>query len=307
MDPLTHALTGGLVSQSLGQDRKRFWIYCFLGDAPDLDVFFEKLGGWAYFIKHRGFLHSLTGVIPQALLYAVIFSRLDKAPFRKKIGWYSLVLLLHVMSDFLTRHGAPLFLPFTARNFRGDLVPAVTVVMLIVMIIAFISQMIKKFPMRMPPKAVWIAWALYLLVCWSGKTYAMNQLDPKAGHLTLVPSNLNIFQWISVEEDSRANVYQVHVVYFNNGRIVEDPKGTVPMPPHDPIVEASKASAYVKSLFIEDRWPTARTQKTTDGWQVDWGTLLFSTRGAVRGKVRVHLDAQLNIIKSEHLFTFWNS
>jgi hypothetical protein len=65
-------------------------------------------------------------------------------------------------------------------------------------------------------------------------------------------------------------------------------------------------SADVKAFLASNRWPVARVQTVPDGWNVEWGNLLFSTRGMVRAKVRVHVAANGEVLAAERIFGFWN-
>jgi hypothetical protein len=67
------------------------------------------------------------------------------------------------------------------------------------------------------------------------------------------------------------------------------------------------ASSEVQRFLTETRWPMARVSKLNDGWVVDWGQLLFSTRGSVRGKIQVILNKEGNIISEKKIFGFWNA
>src|SRR4051812_38611963 len=121
MDPLTHCLVGGMAAKTGGTSKRRFWIMCFLGSAPDLDVFFNGLGSWAWIIQHRGITHSLLGIVLQSLFYAWVFARWDQGPYRERAIHYSLPIGAHILCDYLTAFGVPLFSPFIFKEYSADL------------------------------------------------------------------------------------------------------------------------------------------------------------------------------------------
>jgi len=61
MDPLSHALMGGLAAKTLDVPQRRFWVMVGLSGIMDLDVVANYLGSWASLFQHRGMTHSLLG------------------------------------------------------------------------------------------------------------------------------------------------------------------------------------------------------------------------------------------------------
>jgi hypothetical protein len=100
MDPITHSLVGGLAAKTVGTTKRRFWVMMFLGTAPDLDVLFNGLGSWAFWLQHRGISHSILGIVVQTLLYAWIFQKWDVGSYRQRAWHYFLPLFLHSFCGF---------------------------------------------------------------------------------------------------------------------------------------------------------------------------------------------------------------
>jgi membrane-bound metal-dependent hydrolase YbcI (DUF457 family) len=296
MDPITHALAGGLVARSTSPSWKRFWIFCFLGEAPDLDVFLGHLGPWAFILQHRGLTHSVFGVLGQAIFYVLLFSRLDREDsFSKKCGLYCLPLFLHIFFDYLTSYGVPLFSPFTLRNFQADIVTSVNIIPVLFMGFGFLQHT--------RPQRLWMIWIFYIALSFSGRIYA-KKLVPGGGDVTTVPTLYNPLLYNGVKTDVGQRYYYCYEVNVLTRHVKE--KYIVPMPPDNFIITASLGSNDVKSFFIENRWPVVRLTKTAVGWDVDWGSILFSTRGLVRGKVRVSVSEDGRILDSYRMFIFWS-
>src|SRR4051794_30138701 len=101
MDPLTHALVGGMVAKTTGGPRRRFWILMLLGEVPDLDILAAPLGPWAFWLQHRGISHSLIGFVVEALFFAWAFRKWDPGAYWHRAALYSLPLFLHGFCDYL--------------------------------------------------------------------------------------------------------------------------------------------------------------------------------------------------------------
>src|SRR5690242_4025631 len=117
MDPLSHALIGGLTAKTAGTSKRRFWLMALIAMAPDLDIFASHLGSWAANFQHRGLTHSFVGVAVMSVLFSLILGRWDEGPFAQRASHYSLSMLSHLASDAITNFGVPLLAPFTYRGF----------------------------------------------------------------------------------------------------------------------------------------------------------------------------------------------
>ncbi len=306
VDPLTHSLVGGLVAKTAGGSRKRFWILAFLGDAPDLDVIAAPLGSWAFWIQHRGITHSLFGFVLQALFYAGVFKKWDPGIYWKRVALYSVPLFLHGFCDYLTSYGVPLLSPFTFRDFSADVTPAITIIPIIFMLMGLVPLMRADRAGWRATRSMWGAWAIYILFSFGGQAYAGHLMQPYSNgdRMTVVAGLINPFGWTAVEQRAQCCRYvatRINVLTrkIRPGLTLE--AGTDDMPILD-----SLGSTMVHEFIADSRWPVARATPLGSGWNVDWGKVIFSSRGIVRGQVRVQLGLDGKIIKQEHVFTFWN-
>lgn len=148
MDNLTHSVAGlalgELVERSLPPEsdalrartrRKLLLFTCWAAsNFPDLDLLLTPLSPrpLGYLLHHRGYTHTLVGVLPQAalllaltwLLWPGARRLLRDSPTARAatIGVALLGLLLHVAMDYLNVYGVHPFHPFNSGWMYGDMV-----------------------------------------------------------------------------------------------------------------------------------------------------------------------------------------
>jgi inner membrane protein len=121
MDPLAHTLAGTLLGKSHPSKAKGLVLACVLGAvAPDIDIVLTLWGRDFYITEHRGFTHSLLGLLPVSLLsawVAYLFVRQfkDRASFQALLGMAGLGVVSHDLLDWCTSWGTMLFWPNRTR------------------------------------------------------------------------------------------------------------------------------------------------------------------------------------------------
>lgn len=91
---------------------------------PDIDEPNSYIGRRTYIISklfkfvfgHRGFTHSLAGMIFFTVILGVITSVYFNLPYSVPL-FFGLGYLSHLLGDLLTSHGIPLFSPFMSRRY----------------------------------------------------------------------------------------------------------------------------------------------------------------------------------------------
>lgn len=275
----------------------------FLGEAPDLDVFFGGFGPGAFWLQHRGITHSFFGVAIQAVLFFWIFSRWDKGPRLERLWHYAIPLFLHVCCDYLTSYGIPLLSPFNFKEFSGDFVPAITLVPLVFMLLGLGYLHRNKKEGWVASRPIWAAWGLYLLLSLSGKAYAFHLAQPLEGKVTVVSGLMNPASWTAVAQDGACCRYRAHRINTlfgkkKTGIVVDTDKD-------DSVIRASLQSPGIRRFVETTRWPVARKIAHQADWKVEWGKMLFSSRGMVRGQWSVDVDAQGHVSNETRIFNFW--
>lgn len=132
MDNLTHTLCGAALAKTrLGSASRLAPVTLVVGaNLPDVDLVARLAGKTAYLVHHRGFSHSLPGVLLLALALAAgmrwIEARCCGASARRE--WRGHLapalagLLSHPLLDLLNNYGIRPWLPFSERRYFGDLV-----------------------------------------------------------------------------------------------------------------------------------------------------------------------------------------
>lgn len=145
MDNITHTLAGLLVGESISRlapgarsalepaRRRRLLLGLSVAasNLPDADVLYTVAAGkLAYLSQHRGYTHTLAGVLAAAILLLVFVElwmrrgrvRLTRADQQSILLAVAVSLLLHLALDFTNNYGVHPFWPVDDRWFYGDAV-----------------------------------------------------------------------------------------------------------------------------------------------------------------------------------------
>lgn len=129
MDTITHVLAGSLLSTALfvnaksGVRDKAASYSLIIGSVfPDSDFVFTIFSDVAALKYHRGFTHSLVGVLFFSLLWAFLFSYFSSYKNRHKLFLpFAGGMLLHILMDVATPYGTMIFSPFSQVRVALDL------------------------------------------------------------------------------------------------------------------------------------------------------------------------------------------
>ncbi len=303
MDPLSHCLVGAICAKTVGASRRRFWAMTILGGLPDIDILGGSLGFSAEILQHRSATHSLVGAVALSLLFSWGLRRWDKDAFRTRFFQYSLPVALHLFCDLLTSFGIPLLMPFNDRMFSLDLVGSVNLFPIVVMGAVLFWSFYRGSGGWRATRWAWATWALYLALMLTGKAYAGRIAGSYGSEMTALPTHYNPFRWRAVAVDNTRHAYRCYDVNLLKGRSVS--KGLLAMPNGDFPVRASLQSKLVHNFLENNRWPMVRIIKETNGFRVEWGTLMYSSLGAVRGKVMVAIGFDGKILRETRVVDFW--
>lgn len=304
MDPLTHSLIGAVSAKGVKASPRRFWIMTWLGMVPDLDVLLNGFGGWAVLLQHRGITHSFVGLFLQAIFYSFLFKKYDKGPFGERALQYSIPMALHIFCDYLTSYGVPLFSPFSLANFSWDLAGSLNFFPVALTLLALFWLHKKKLHGWRAVTPVWAIWALYFVVVASGRSYAAHLTCAPSSMVTAIPSLSSPLSWRAVAVDAKNHDYRHYNVDIWSGSVTF--LGRSPQPNNDFSVQKSLNSPLVQEFMKNNRWPTVRVKGTPTGWRVEWGSIIYSVRGMVRGKVAVDVDKDGHITNEQPIVSFWD-
>ncbi len=121
MDDLTHALAGTLMARTHPSKKRGLVLACVFGSLiPDIDIVLTFWGKNFFITEHRGFTHSLWGLLPMSFLAAGaawLWARKkeDGASFRLLWAMALLGVLSHILLDWCTSWGTMIFWPDRAR------------------------------------------------------------------------------------------------------------------------------------------------------------------------------------------------
>jgi inner membrane protein len=158
MDPLTHFMTGAVLSRT-GFNRKAAYATAAMTIAagfPDIDVLWAIKGPVAAFEHHRGFTHTFLGVPFEAAVITAAFwlfylwrVKRDKplkqpAPIHwPRLYFFVLIALLsHILLDYTNNYGVRPFSPFNPRWYSASIVFIVEPVITFLLISALVAPIL---------------------------------------------------------------------------------------------------------------------------------------------------------------------
>jgi membrane-bound metal-dependent hydrolase YbcI (DUF457 family) len=304
MDPITHSLIGAVSAKGVKAPKRRFLIMTLMGMAPDIDVVMNVFGSWAVLFQHRGITHSLLGLAIQAIFYGYVFGKWDSGRFDQRVFHYSLPLGLHLFSDYLTSYGVPLLLPFSRASFSWDLAGSLNFFPIAFTVAALWWLQRKKMSGWRAVAPVCAIWAFYFVVVASGRSYAARLASSPGSQVTAIPSISSPLLWRAVAVDNQNKGYRHYNVDILTGHVTY--LGSSLQPGNDFPVQKSLNSPLVQEFMKNNRWPTVRVSETARGWRVEWGSIIYSVRGMVRGKVAVAVDKDGHVVHEESVVSFWD-
>lgn len=220
MDNITHGLIGLTANSLLKQkDRATFWVSLVASEIPDIDVLYRLKGETDYLLNHRGFSHSLPGMLILAAAVTVVAAVIWPKADRKKIFLLaSLCLGLHVIFDLFTSWGTRLFYPFSRRWLYLDFVPIVDLVIIVAATAALLAYRLTGRRSRLFPAAGALVICLFLLARFSCHEYLINSyrsLYPGAGVAVL--ADFSPLKWrVIVEREEHLLSGTIHLKDLNH-------------------------------------------------------------------------------------------
>ena len=163
MDLFTHALFPYLLGNYFKKKKEEITAFVVGGIAPDIDIFLlfiQYLYPTFFLITHRGITHSIffgffTGIIVLYLasrdgIKKIVQKRIDFEPvFSRKNMLYAFAgVIIHLILDYSTTRGVPLFYPFDAARYSAELFFYTDIYLTIVSLIMVIYLIKKPYQTR---------------------------------------------------------------------------------------------------------------------------------------------------------------
>ncbi|MCU1222044.1 MAG: Protein of unknown function transrane [Edaphobacter sp.] len=237
MDPLTHLMTGAVLSRT-GFNRKAAYATVAMtlaAEVPDLDVLWSFGGPIAAFQHHRGWTHTLIGVpLEAAIVVGVIWLihrwRLKRSNPVKQLApihWprlylFSLIALLsHLLLDWTNNYGLRPFFPFDPHWYAASFVFIFEPVIFLLLLTALVAPALfglvgsevgaRRSPFR---GRGWAIFALTgILALWGLRAFERQKAiqlaqsgdynNAQVLRVTADPYPINPFRWQTIAETPR--------------------------------------------------------------------------------------------------------
>lgn len=203
MDNLTHALVGLTVNSLLKEkNRTTFWVSLISSELPDIDILYRLQSSTEYLLNHRGFSHSLPGLLLMAGIVTLVAGIFAPKADRKKIFLLSFsCLILHVTFDVFTSWGTQLFYPLWDRWFYLDFVPIVDLVIIIIASATLLAGRIAAGRQRIISLCGTLLILLFLLGRFAGHQYIVQKYQASYPDARVsVMAGFSPFEWKVIAE-----------------------------------------------------------------------------------------------------------
>jgi len=244
MEPVTHLLTGAVLSRACGFNKRTLYATATMvlaAELPDIDIVYDVQGPVHYFQHFRGWTHSFLGLPLEALLLLTLvflWSRLR--PHQPRAGdpllrWgilfcgSLLALTSHVLLDWTNSYGVRPFAPFNPRWYQGEFVflfePLILAALVLALILpplfALTDGEVGARKQRFRGQGSAIAALLFILALW-GYRFTQHEKAVAIAQQQLYPQDASI---VSIRMNPyAATPYEWHAVvetpaYYQTGTI----------------------------------------------------------------------------------------
>lgn len=297
MDPITHGLTGAILSrtgfyQRFGKAATIIFLVAAL--IPDIDHITLRLAGpLAYLKYHRGFTHSIAGSFVIAALMAGIACSIKQ--IKERMGYplvFGISLLgiySHIFLDLITSYGTQIFFPFNTKRYSLDLVFIIDFYFSALLLIPLIIIRLKREWTKAVALSSIACVIIYLGVAYRERTIAIGNVKVEAQKLGITnkridaaPLPLSPFKWsVYIEDDKR--FYQVdvdvlkNILTFNSFEKKHVPEGLNQGAEGNNIIEKVEKLEIVKTYLWFARYPVVTVKKEGQGYLVEYFDLRFNS------------------------------
>jgi inner membrane protein len=297
MDPLTHTLTGVLLSRA-GLNRvtpHATWIVVLAANSPDIDVATAAGGALTYLNYHRHLTHAivLLPVIAALPLLLVRWVLRRRFPWRRAYLASLIGAATHPLLDLTNVYGIRLGLPFYAEWYRLDITHVVDAWISCVLLLAVTGPMLSRLVSqeigaRPSPGRVAAYCGLAFLALYNGgravlHARAIATLESRVyqggapSRVAAFPDPFNPLRWRGLVETE--DLFSLHDLNLTREF---DPKQARVFykPPPSPSLERARASPAIRDFLRFSQFPLwAETPVSTpvDGVRVTVTDLRFGT------------------------------
>jgi inner membrane protein len=321
LEPITHFLTGAVLARA-GFNRKTALATATMtlaAEAPDLDVFWGLKGPVVGFAHHRGFTHSVLGLILVSAVVTGFMYLIWRLGDRKTNipnlppRWGTLFLfayiagLSHILLDYTNNYGVRPFWPFWEKWYSWDIVFIVEPALYVILVAGLVLPAIFSRHESLPGGR---RFAVIALLCIASLYAVRDHEHRRAVHVLLeerfkaespvrvsaYPYYWNMFRWHAVAEtkDSFASAD----IDSRTGELNRSELEFVPKPPETAVTLAAK-KCYLGRVYLDwAQYPLVTQTSSANGWAVHFRDLRYDYP-PLRGGSTLSASAELD--KSLHL------
>lgn len=289
MDPVTHTLSGVLLSRTgFYQKWGRPATIALVAGAvmPDIDhITLRLLGPVAYLKYHRGFTHSLIGIIPLAALIAflipIFFKQIKRIiDYLNLAGLGILGIIAHIFLDLITSYGTQIFFPFDNYRYSLDLVFIIDPYFSLIFILPPILWTFKKERARTIAGTAVIMVFAYLAFAYTTKNIATKsakeerqRINVNASRIEAIPIPLSPFRWsVFIEDEKRFYQMDVDIIRNKINTLTFDK-----IPSDDVIIKKADSLEIVKVYKWFARFPVVTIKMSEDEHIIEYYDIRFNS------------------------------
>lgn len=288
MDPITHGLSGAILSRTGFYQRfGRFATIILIIAAliPDIDHFSLRLAGpLAYLKYHRGFTHSIMGSFVIAAVMAGIACSIKQV--REKMGYgiaFGISLLgiyTHIFLDLITSYGTQIFFPFNTKRYSLDLVFIIDLYFTAILLVPLIVIRFKKERAKIIALSSLAGIIAYLGFAYIERSSIIekvkadnNRLGIKSTRVEAIPLPLSPFRW-SVFTEDKVRYYQTNVDALNGRSATEVFNKKTD---ESDIVKMVENLDIVKTYLWFAKFPVVSVKEEGSGYLIEYFDLRFNS------------------------------
>lgn len=284
MDPVTHTLSGFVISRIITKSRIILAVILVTSLIPDIDIFLRFFSKELFLIHHRGITHGIGALFLFPLLPAIIFRK--KTGFIKTYAVSFLAYGVHLFFDLTNQYGTKILSPFDWSSYTLSLTfiidPYVLLPFLITTVLILTLKKHEKFLciLSIVFVVLYIGTKAYL------KTEATNFLKEKieAHQYRVYPLPNDFLRWWFVARYS--DEYITGFVDLFTKRVYAEERYRIM---NDPAILKSKEVKSVKTFLSFAKHPLAQIKQEGSTTVVLWRELSYGFLPNERFTVKVWL------------------
>ncbi len=272
MDPITHGLTGVVLSNFGFRRKSAFWVLLLSSIAPDFDYITRFWGADVFLRYHRGITHGILALFIVPVVIGIIFGR------KKDFFYYSFIAFLaygaHLFMDLTNQYGTRILSPLDWQQYSLDLIFIIDPYVIIGLLL---SVVVCKFNKKSALTITFIT--ILLLIGYTGgryyfhsktKDFLKQRLDEKTYQVCPLP-NAFLRWWFIVKSDDAIKVGFADL--FTQRICIQE---TYTTSNNDTFIERSAETKVVRNFLYFARYPYAEIAKEKDKTIVIWRELAYS-------------------------------